>query len=273
MSLLLLVDSKVSAADPTTADCLAASESSLKLRAAHKLRATREQLLVCADANCPADLRLECVRRVSELNGAIPTLVFEAKDAAGNDLSAVTVSMDGQPLVERLEGSAISLDPGEHRFVFVVSGEPSVEKTFVLQEGEKGRRERILFGNPAKVPYLGIKTESAQSGIGAQKIFGIAAASVGIASLTVGTIFGLQSIAKHNDASSVCPDQCADQNGVNLWNDARSAGNISTVGFLVGIVGLAGGAALWFSAPSNSSVAPQAQLGFGPGALQLKSVW
>jgi hypothetical protein len=53
------------AADPTTADCLAASESALKSGNEHKLRAERSQLLVCAAASCPADLRKECASRVS----------------------------------------------------------------------------------------------------------------------------------------------------------------------------------------------------------------
>lgn len=33
----------------------------------------------------------------------MPSLVFEAKDRAGNDLGAVRVTMDGQPLAEKLD--------------------------------------------------------------------------------------------------------------------------------------------------------------------------
>ncbi len=134
------------AADPTTADCLGASEASVKLRTEHKLRDARAQLLTCAAASCPADIRAECSRRVELVNAAIPTIVFEAKDGAGNDLVAVKVTMDGRPLVERLEGTAISLDPGEHKFVFEVAGQAPVTKVLVLRESEKDRRERIVIG-------------------------------------------------------------------------------------------------------------------------------
>jgi hypothetical protein len=137
------------AADPTTVDCLSASESSLALRNQHQLRAARAQLLVCAHANCPADVRRECTRRVDEINTAIPTVVFEAKDAAGNDVSAVKVSMDGQPLVDRLEGTALSIDPGEHVFTFESPGQPTVEKKVVIREGEKDRRVVVAVGAPA----------------------------------------------------------------------------------------------------------------------------
>jgi hypothetical protein len=110
-SAITLVALPSHAADPTMADCLTASETSIKLRGGHHLRDARQQLLVCAALTCPAEVRSECERRVVAVNAAIPTLVFEAKDAAGNDLSAVTVTMDAKPLVDRLEGTAISLDP------------------------------------------------------------------------------------------------------------------------------------------------------------------
>jgi hypothetical protein len=51
------------------------------------------------------------LRRVDEINAAIPTVIFEAKDGAGGDLSAVRVTMDGEVLAERLEGTALSINP------------------------------------------------------------------------------------------------------------------------------------------------------------------
>jgi hypothetical protein len=145
-SIALAFATDAHAADPTTADCLGASEASVKLRTEHKLREARAQLLTCAAASCPADIRAECTRRVEVVNAAIPTIVFEAKNPSGDDLVAVKVTMDGRPLVERLEGTAISLDPGEHKFVFEVAGQPPLAKTLVLREGEKDRRERIVIG-------------------------------------------------------------------------------------------------------------------------------
>jgi hypothetical protein len=54
--------------------------------------------------------------------------------------------MDGKPLVGRLDGTAVAVDPGQHAFTFEVSGQPSVTKGFVLKEGEKLRRERVVIG-------------------------------------------------------------------------------------------------------------------------------
>jgi hypothetical protein len=137
---------------PTTAGCLAAAESSLALRSQHKLRDARAQLLICSAPSCPADVRAECIRRVAEINAALPSVVFEAKDGDGNDLVEVTVTMDGQPLADRLDGPALVVDPGVHSFVFEASGQPAVRKQFVIREGDKDRRERITLGAVAAAP-------------------------------------------------------------------------------------------------------------------------
>jgi hypothetical protein len=283
------------AADPTTADCLGASESSISLRNEHKLRAARAQLLVCAAPNCPADIRTECTRRVAEVNAAIPTIVFEVKDTSANDVSAVKVSMDGQLLAERLEGTSLSIDPGVHVFTFESAGQAKVEKQLVIRQGEKDRRERITVGGAASTtppaaaapqaapttaettapPVTTTPTEpsSLQSGqpsrLGTQKIAAIVAAGVGVVGVGIGAVFGLQSMSKHNDASNACPDKCTDQSGVDLWNSARSAGNVSTAAFIVGGVGLTAGAALWFTAKPSAST----QVGIGPGSIELKGSW
>jgi hypothetical protein len=151
--------------DATTADCLSANEKSIASRADHKLRDARAQLLVCASSTCPTDIRKACMGRMAAVNAAIPTIVFEAKDANDNDLTAVSVTMDGQPLAERLEGTAISLDPGEHFFTFQVGGQPKVEKHLVLHEGEKDRRERVVVVSAAVPPSPVPVTVSPQPGV------------------------------------------------------------------------------------------------------------
>jgi hypothetical protein len=152
-SSLLLTEVTARASDPTTQDCLTANDDSIRLRADHKFRDARAQLLVCAASSCPADIRNACMRRVQRVNDAMPTIVFEVKDDSDNEMTAVAVTMDGQPLVARLEGTAISLDPGEHVFGFEAAGKPKVEKRLVIHEGEKERRElvRMALALPPKV--------------------------------------------------------------------------------------------------------------------------
>jgi hypothetical protein len=264
---------RAAAADPTTADCLSASESSLRLRGQHKLRNARNQLLVCAAANCPADVRTECLRRVEQVNLAIPTLVFEAKDEAGNDLSAVRVTMDGESIADRLEGSAISLDPGEHTFHFEVEGRPAVDKKLVIHEGEKERHERIVLpaargagaAAPAAIappapaspatPPAATPADATPSSWSTQKTLAVVAGGVGVAGLVVGGIFGSIASSKWGDAKNECwGGSCPQyQQAVNDQSSASSAATVSTIAFIVGGVAVAGGAVLWFTAPSGSS--------------------
>ena len=273
------------AADPTTADCLAASEASLKSGNDQKLRQERTQLLVCASPNCPADIRKECVHRVDEVNAAIPTIIFEAKDGSGKDLSSVKVTMDGQILAERLEGSALSIDPGEHTFLFETAGQAPLTKQFVIRESQKDRREAIAFGvdvastttssQPTGAPQTLPLPQASEPthGLGTQRIGAIVAGGVGVVGVAVGSVFGLVAMSKKNDAQNVCPNQCATPDGVSKWSDAKNAGTISTVAFIVGGVGLAGGAILWFTAKPASESAGSAQLGMGLGTVQLKGTW
>jgi hypothetical protein len=137
---------RVRGADPTTADCLNANERALAFRQSHRLREARAEFLLCAAGTCPTDVKNECARRVADMNAAIPTIIFEAKDAAGNDLTAVKVTMDGQPLVDTLQGLPISLDPGLHQFVFETAKNPPYARSLVISEGLKDRREQIVFG-------------------------------------------------------------------------------------------------------------------------------
>jgi hypothetical protein len=150
-SAMVLVGRPALAGAPTTLDCFTSYEDSLTLKNQHKLVATRTQLLICSSAPCPADIRTECVERTRAVDAAMPTIVFEAKDAAGADLAHVTVKMDGELLIERLEGNALSVDPGPHTFTFDVAGKLSVQKQLVIVEGQKERRERVVFETAAAV--------------------------------------------------------------------------------------------------------------------------
>jgi hypothetical protein len=283
----LLVSLPARAADPTTADCIGASDASIKANNEHKLRAARSQLLVCAAASCPADIRRECVGRVDALNAAIPTIIFQTKDGAGADIIAVKVTMDGEVIAERLEGTALSIDPGSHTFTFETAGQPATTQRLVIQQGEKDRRERVVFGPTASpvaapgptpsnapgalpsTPDLGASSSS--SGLGTQKILALVAGGVGVVGLGIGAVFGAIALSQKSAAQSACPgSQCTTQDGVNKWSDAASTGIVSTIGLIVGGVGIAGAAVLWFTAPSGGS---STQVGLGPGVLQVKATW
>jgi hypothetical protein len=271
------------AADPTISDCLSANEASLKLGKEHKLRSERSQLLVCAASTCPADIRKECLSRIDEVNAQIPTLVLSARDASGADLGAVKVTMDGEVLAERLEGTALSVDPGEHAFRFEAAGQSPIAKKLFIMQGQKDRREIVVFGAPHTAPGTALATVSTAhgsearaesgAGMGTQKVLALVAGGVGIVGLGVGGAFGLAAMSQKNDANSACPNACATQDGVNKWSSAGSSARIADIGFIAGGLGLLGGAVLWFTAPNGSASGSGTQVAFGLGGLQAMGTW
>ena len=75
----------------------------------------------------------DCAQRLDK--ATMPTVVPMAKNAAGHDLSAVRVTLDGQPLRDLPDGTAIAIDPGEHTFAFEADGRHKTEETAIVREG------------------------------------------------------------------------------------------------------------------------------------------
>jgi hypothetical protein len=262
------------AADPSVNDCLMAAEASLKLRAEHKLRLTRTQLLVCSSSSCPGEVRQECMRRIDDVNAAVPTLVLAVKDRAGRDLSEVKVTADGETVADRLDGSALSIDPGPHEFTFTAAGAPPLTETIILHEGEKDRRETLTLAigtapAPATPVSSGTSPEGQQGstpqGVGkTQRALGLVSGGIGVAGLAVGGVFGALASSSWKTAQRECPDHtgCSVQ-AINDRSHAVTDALVSTVGFIAGGVLLAGGLTLYFTAPRGDS--PRVGLEARPG--------
>jgi hypothetical protein len=108
-------------------------------------------------------------------------------------------------------------------------------------------------------------------GMGTQRIAAIVSAGVGLAALALSATYGLMAMSKRDDARSTCPgSQCTTQAGMNKWNDATAASNVSTVAFIVGCSGVIEAAVLWFG-PQPGSVGTR--VGVGPSGIRLQGTW
>src|SRR5437762_10726167 len=58
-------------------------------------------------------LPISCRQWLSQLDAELPTVIFYVKDDRGRDRADVRVSVDGVPLVDRLSGTPVPMDPGE----------------------------------------------------------------------------------------------------------------------------------------------------------------
>jgi hypothetical protein len=253
-------------ADPTVPACLAANDKSIELRGKHQLIESRAALLVCASGSCPAEIRDECTRKVEEINAAIPSVVFEAKDGDGKDLTDVRVTMDGAVLAEHLQGTSFPLDPGTHSLVFETTGVPPHSEQIVVVEGVKDRHVSVTLGEPtAKSPQMKDSSPtsptSPTSSGSTQRLLGWTVVGAGVVGLGVGLVFELQRSSKLSDRDAICPtgtcaskqDQLNGQARIDqLTSEAKTAGTVATVGFVAGGVLAAGGLVLVFTAPTGS---------------------
>lgn len=115
-----------------------------------------------------------------------------------------------------------------------------------------------------------------------QRILGAAAAGVGVVSAVAGIFFGLHASKRLDESNSNggCDSNniCESQVGVDDRHDAGTAATLSDVTFIVGGVLIAGGAALFFTAPhGKNSSGPSAHLtpSVGPknAGLSFEASW
>jgi hypothetical protein len=254
-----------SAADPTKEECIASSERGQELRNAMKLRDARVQFSICVEASCPGPIREDCVQQLDEVAKEIPSIIFQVKDALGNDAAGVQITVDGQPVAGGA-GTVIDLDPDEHTFSFKAAGLKKIEKELVLIEGVKQRREVVILAHDEAVPTAitaSPPTSEAPGRLARPPTLAWAVFGVGGAGLVLGVTAGLVAGGKHSTLAGECNDNadtCApryagDLDAFHTWR------TISTIGYVVGALGVAGGATLWLTAPKARSTTTGVWLG------------
>jgi hypothetical protein len=213
--------------------CFEAAESGQKLRKSAKLKEADDKFQVCAQSTCPGVVTQDCTKWHTEVTALLPTVALSAKGSDGKDLIDVRVALDGDQLTARLDGKAITVNPGVHEFRFEVEGETPIVERVVLNEGEKARRVSVRFGRK----YV----EEGKSFPVAAVVLG----GVGVAALGVG-------IGVYAKGSSDYPGDC-DRNTRKCGDPAnltagQNADNLMIAGMWTAIAGgaiLAGGIA-WF---------------------------
>jgi hypothetical protein len=284
-SMGLALPSPAARADINKSQCVDANSSGQSSRLRGKFAAARHDLQLCASSSCPAIVRADCAERMDELERAQPTIVFDVKDGSGADRIGVMVTIDGAPLSDSLDGTALRVDPGEHEFTFTVTGEKPQTRRFVLKEGEKGRRERIVIGSapetppPVSVPPPAAGLSSSllpppSRGLGAQKILGLTSGALGVAGVAVGGVFGVLTFAATSAQKSACSSATNCPNpgqAVSDHSTATTDGAVSTATFIVGGALLVTGITLFFTAPhGDSTVSAQPTVGRDGAGFSLR---
>jgi len=198
-----LASSVVEAQDTTQPDkaaCVASYENGQNQRQEGALRRAKKEFSRCADPACPDVTKGDCTTWSAELDKSIPTVTFVVKDEGGADLNDVAVLMDDQPLVPKISGAAIEVDPGSHRFRFESKGFSAIEQAVVVREGEKNRPVSIVMQKPAGKGGGGGSISPATWVLG----------GVGVAGIGVFAVFGGIGLSEQSDAESTCAPRCGD---------------------------------------------------------------
>jgi hypothetical protein len=256
--------------------CVRASDKASSLRTDGKMLASREQLLVCAREVCPAPVRKDCTRRLGDLEDALPSIVIAAKDAGGHDLIDVRTTIDGNVLGEKLDGKAITVDPGTHAFKFEHGTDPPVEEQVLVAEGVKNRVVTVTFTAP--------RTKDATEGPGGarKEKAGVPVASwvlggVGIVALGSFAYFGLSSRGRADELRTTCAPGCDGSDVDSLKTRIR----IADASLGVGVVALGAAVLVWVLSPGPADGREHAKAGvqvgiapiLGGGALQIGGVF
>jgi hypothetical protein len=284
---LLVLAAPSARADDAKKQCTAAYDQAQSLRDAHKLREAREQLRICSQSSCTAFIAKDCTQWLDEVERSLPTVVLSAKDGAGRDLLQVRVSVDGQPLVEALDGKAVAIDAGPHTFRFEQADGASATQQVLVKEGDKnvGVAAVLSAGAPAagsEAPRaIAQPSPDSPSQAASQpeallpdapsagsRTIGWVLVGTGAVGLAAGAATGVLAITTWNTATKECPTHagCSKQ-AMNDQSQASGFATASTAAFVAGGVLGAVGAVLVLTAPGAH--AGRVGLTIAPGTVGL----
>ena len=253
------------------AACLDGASKGQRFRATHKLLEAREQLRICAAAACPTVVQSDCAGWLAAVERALPSVVVTATDETGTSLIDVKVAVDGQPFLSRLDGHAVSINPGPHTFRFEGPGGATIEQVVLAAEGVQNQRVAAVLGkkaarseaNPAKESPAALPQAPAPGDGGAPrggthwKMVGWVAGAAGVLGLGLGAFFGMKAIDDNNQA--MCNENHVCLTGP--LNEARSDAQLSTVAFVAGGILAAAGVGIVLFAPAESGTKGKAPAG------------
>jgi hypothetical protein len=195
------------------------------------------------------------------------------------EVSGLVVTRDGREVGKPVWGTPTPIDAGKHVIRASAAGYEPFETTVDVGADRASAKVEIpaLVAKPPDQPAPAPVVVAAPAPVpeeghgGGQRTIAIGVGILGLVGVGVGSVFGLEAISTLSDADQHCSGNACDQQGLDLRSDSRSQATISTIGFVVGGVALAGAAVLWFTAPKSRAavgIAPATNAGV-PGLSAL----
>ncbi|HET7541908.1 MAG TPA: PEGA domain-containing protein [Polyangiaceae bacterium] len=213
-------------------------------------------------ASAPKVFRDAQERAQKVLTAAMPKIAQLVIHVTPANVKA-SVSVAGKPVPPALLGAERPTNPGAHQVTVSAEGYKPVQVTVTLAEGEHQEVTLQLEKDPNAVGALPASTvagapppvenPSPQPAAKKSKLPAFVAFGVGGAGLIVGGITGGLALSKAGD----CPNKlCETQSDL---DSAKTMATVSTIGFGVGIAGVAAGTILLLTSSSHSEKSARAQ--------------
>jgi hypothetical protein len=259
--------------------CANAYDQVQVLRRGSKLGAAREQAAICLRDACPAFVRTDCGKWIGEIDAEQPTVVIVVHDGAGAEITAARVTLDGKPWLERLDGAAKPIDPGEHKLRFEAAAGAS-DLGVQIHAGEKNRTVSVTIGAPLPVtpPTLTsppVKPPPVKQAPRSRSIAPWIVGGLGVASLGVGAVLGALVLGDKSTVNQECHQltvwTCS-QTGADATSSGKTLGPVSTITLVAGGVGI-GVAAVWLIARAPADTSTATTVGTGPLVIPAGAGW
>ncbi|HEV8549269.1 MAG TPA: hypothetical protein VGQ57_09575 [Polyangiaceae bacterium] len=193
--------------------------------------------------------------QLTKLKPTVPTLtlVLSANAPAGT-----TVTRNGETLGSAALGLALPVDPGTYAIVTRAPGASERSTSVTLALGEAKRLEletgaapvnanaapEPLPPAPSSVVPVATKVPAATPSGSGRRTAAYVAGGVGIAGVALGTVTGILVLGKKQTVSNNCVGHDCNDTGYSAAQSGKTLGLVSTIGFGVGIAGLATGVVL-----------------------------
>ncbi|MCC6214607.1 MAG: hypothetical protein IT376_07045 [Polyangiaceae bacterium] len=202
--------------------------------------------------------------RADALSPRLPRLTVRL---AAPDSSGVVVRRDGVVLRAASLDVPLPVDPGEHELSVEAPGR--VRRLVKIDVGE-GASETVTLelgapvdaGGDERPP--GSRPGRPDAGSAGAPTLAWVAGGIGIAGLVLGGVAGLATLDAKSSADAECPAKRCSPEGYAAVEDGRTFATLSTVGFVVGAVGVGVGAYLWLG--GDEPGAPRAAIVARPRA-------
>ncbi|MGO9838730.1 MAG: PEGA domain-containing protein [Polyangiaceae bacterium] len=201
------------------------------------------------------------------LEKRIPTVTLVASGPA--ETTPLQVVLDGSTVKSETARLPRKLNPGHHTLTVSSPGFGPATADVTIAEGEDRRvtvaLRPIALGETATTPVSEAAPPAPAQASHGVPVLAIVAGGVGVVGIVVGAVTALAATSKHTSLQgecngSICPPSA--QGDLDSFHTMRT---VSAIGYVVGALGIVGGAALWFFVPSRPSDT-SARLWVGPGS-------